>query len=164
MYRSLISTFVLALGLTACHPHQPSAGGAPKVEHHPIAAGESNRFFVANTAHTFAIAADVRATPVNDSAGHRKGFRLRAPDNTIATVTCDCPATCSPGGHAPVSSACWTLGDSVDSPRCSASCGGGDEGCGSCGLTYWQGPAAGTVEEPADVAMVDSNARKQRAR
>ena len=164
MNRSLIATSALAFGLIACRPHGPPAGGAPKVEHHPIAAGESNRFFVANSAHTFTIASDVRTTPVNDPAGHRKGFRLRAPDNAIATVTCECPASCSPGGHTAVSSVCWTLGDSGESPSCSGSCGGADPSCRSCGLMYWQGPATGTVEEPADVAMGEANARKHRAR
>src|SRR4029079_16011971 len=99
MSRSLIATLALALGLTACRPHAPPTGGAPKVEHHPIAAGEANRFFGAKSAQPFTIATDVRTTPVTDPAGHRKGFRLRAPDNSIA------------------------------------------------------GPAAGTVEEAADVAM-----------
>ena len=157
MYRSLMSTVALVLGLAACHPHGPPAGEAPAVDHHPIAAGESNRFFVANSAHTLAISTDVRATRVRDLAGHKKGLRLAARDNSVVTVTCECPASCSSGEHRPLSFGCWTTGAS--DAHCWGSCGGPDPACASCGMIYWHGPAAGTVEEPDGVAIAEGRGR-----
>jgi hypothetical protein len=123
MLRSIIPAVALALGLTACHPQgRPVAGAAPApVAHHAVVAGESNRFFTARSEQAVAIAPDVRSTPVRDGGGHQKGFRLIAGDNRVATVTCECPASCSAAGYRPLSSGCWTLDDS--SEQCWEACG-----------------------------------------
>jgi hypothetical protein len=169
MLRSIIPAVALALGLTACHPQgRPVAGAAPApVAHHAVVAGESNRFFTARSEQAVAIAPDVRSTPVRDGGGHQKGFRLIAGDNRVATVTCECPASCSAAGYRPLSSGCWTLDDS--SEQCWEACGVPDTSCASCGLVYWDGEAAGAGQRAAansldGIAIAEANERKEATR
>jgi hypothetical protein len=157
MYRSPVSVLALVLGLAACSPHGQPNAGSKMLDHHPVASGESNRFFVANTARSFTTAADVRLTPVKDSAGHQAGFRLATADNKVATVTCDCPASCSATRHRPVSSVQWTLGDTEESQHAGGSCGSPDGACAMCGLVYWNGDATSIVKEPVGVAVAEAN-------
>lgn len=142
MHRSIIAAVALALGLVARDPHGPPACG-----HRPVVAGESNRFFTAASARSIAISADVRATMIKD-AHDRGGVRMIARDGSVATVTCECPASCAAAVHRTFSFGCWALTDSEEPSQCWEECGGSDASCASCRLVVHDGDSSGT-DEPA---------------